>query len=672
MRTCGSVFPSKLRAVTDATGNLVAQRYRLLQVVGTGGMGRVWLGRDELIGREVAIKELLLPVGLDEQQRALLCQRAMREAQLAGHLNHPGIVTVHDVVEYNGTPMIVMEFVRGGSLSDAIRSQGALPVDQVAYIGNAMLGALRVAHQAGIVHRDLKPANVLLSGDRVVITDFGIARLTGDVALTTDGSIVGTPAYMAPEQGTGAPITPATDMWSLGATLYAAVEGRPPFQGQDFMSTLSMLLTQEPPPPVRAGNLSSLLGALLRKNPAERATVDQAMALLAGAPVLLPQTRSGVSRRTLLLAGGGALAVVGGGTAWWLSSRKNAGDAALPSTGDKNKADLSVKEGGAEQTSTSVPAGPSQPVDITEHIQLSDHKDAVTSIAWSPDGKILASADDNIDDDEGRIIRLWDTETGKLIGTVQNPDGPGGGSACAVAISPDGKILAAGGNVTTDSTTYLWNIADRTMIGALDDARSIMKCLRFHPDGKTIVGLTHTGGLKVWDVATRKVKIGLTEANGSSELSFSKDGSLLAYATTKFQEIKLVDPATGKTVRTIKDSTGDGVSFSPDGKTIAVPDDDGSNSMQIFDVASGQSKVVFDRTEGDEPITKALFHPDGKTIATWGHGNAVHLWDVASKSVRAMVIGAGAQIEDVAFDPEGERIACGGRDKSVRIWKLKS
>lgn len=632
-------------------------------------MGRVWLGRDELIGREVAVKELLLPTGLDEQERELSCRRVMREAQLAGHLNHPGIVTVHDVVEYNGAPMIVMEFVRGGSLSDAIRARGALPVEQVAHIGGAMLAALKVAHQAGIVHRDLKPANVLLSGDRVVITDFGIARLIGDAALTTDGSIVGTPAYMAPEQGAGTSITPATDMWSLGATLYAAVEGRPPFQGQDFMATLSMLLTQDPPPPVRAGTLSPLLGGLLRKNPAERATVDQAMALLAGAPGAPPQARSGVSRRALLLAGGGALAVIGGGTAWWLTAKDRTGEAVnLPSMGDKTKDGVPVKDGGAERTSTS-PVASGAPEEIAEHVQLVDHQDRITSIAFSPDGKLLASADGGLGDDRA-VVRLWDTETGKLVGTVKNPDGPGGASACAVAFSPDGKILAAGGNRTGDATTYLWNVADRTMIGPLDQSRSIMKSLAFHPDGKTVAGVTHTGGIKVWDVATRNVKIGLPDGDGGHELAFSPDGSLLANGGTKSGEVRLSDPASGKTVRTITDSTGSAVSFSPDGKTLAVVDADGKNSMQLWDVATAKSKAVFDRADDGLTISHALYHPDGATIAVWGQGNFIQLWDVETKRIRATVIGAAGRIETVAFDAKGERIACGGADETVRIWKL--
>jgi serine/threonine protein kinase len=142
---------------------VIAGRYRLVRVVGAGGMGRVWLGRDELIDREVAIKELLLPPGLDDAERVALGQRAMREARAAGRLNHPGIVTVHDVVEHNGVPLIVMEFVRGESLADVIRDRGGLPVEQVAAIGTAIVEALRAAHQAGIVHRDLKPANVLLA-----------------------------------------------------------------------------------------------------------------------------------------------------------------------------------------------------------------------------------------------------------------------------------------------------------------------------------------------------------------------------------------------------------------------------------------------------------------------------------------------------------------------------
>ncbi|WP_170068045.1 WD40 repeat domain-containing serine/threonine protein kinase [Lentzea guizhouensis] len=652
--------------MTDATGVLVAQRYRLQQVIGTGGMGRVWLGRDELIGREVAIKELVLPTGLDAEQRSLLCRRAMREARLAGQLNHPGIVTVHDVVEFNGTPMIVMEHVRGGSLSDALKAQGALPVEQVAHIGSAMLSALRVAHQAGIVHRDLKPGNVLLSGERVVITDFGIARLTGDVQLTTDGSIVGTPAYMAPEQATGAQVSPATDMWSLGATLYAAVEGRPPFQGQDFMTTLSMLLTQDPPPPTRAGRLTVVLQALLRKNPVERANVDQALAFLAGTPVVPVATgeRRGTSRRTVLLAGGAAAVAGLGGAAWWVaSSTGKQGEADLPSTPGTN---VAVKEGATEQSTSQVPG---RPVEITEHLQLKDHEEQVTSIAFSPDGKTLVSGDGDLDR-EGPAIRLWDVATGKLVVKLHGPTGPGGASANAVAFSPDGRTIAAGGNRLSGST-MLWDVAKREVVGLVDESYSIMKTLAFSPDGKTLAGVTHTGNIQLWDVATRQLKIGIPNGAGSRNIAFSPDGKLLANGGKNGGEVRLSDPATGSTVQTIKDGTGSDVAFSPDNRFVAVPDADGKNAFQIWDVATGQSTAVFPRTE-EITLTSVLYSPDGKTVAAWGLGNVIQLWDVASKKIRAVCIGPGSNVECVAFDPGGTRIACGGKDSVIRIWKLDS
>ncbi|MGW4893216.1 protein kinase domain-containing protein [Kitasatospora sp. NPDC004240] len=265
------------------SGALIGGRYRLLDLIGQGGMGRVWRGQDETLGRDVAVKEVLLPHGLTDQERDHYLQRVLREARAAARLNHPGIITVHDVVEHEGTPAIVMEYVTGESLGALIARSGALPVQRVAEIGAAMLKALREAHAAGIVHRDLKPDNVLLMGDRVIITDFGIAHMTdATTALTRTGVVIGTPAYMAPEQLEGRPPSPANDLWSLGATLYCAVEGEAPFSGGTFGALCVAVAIKEPRPAVRAGVLAPLLGGLLTKDPALRVTAEQALATLDG------------------------------------------------------------------------------------------------------------------------------------------------------------------------------------------------------------------------------------------------------------------------------------------------------------------------------------------------------------------------------------------------------
>lgn len=232
-----------------SSGELIGGRYRLVELIGRGGMGRVWRGRDETLERDVAVKEVMFPQGIIADQREVLLQRVLREARAAAQLNHPGIITVHDVVEHAGAPVIVMEYVAGMSLAAAIEQSGGLPVRRVAEIGAAMLRALSRAHAAGIIHRDLKPDNILLMDDRVIITDFGIAHMVDStIALTHTGTLIGTPAYMAPEQLSGQTPAPATDLWSLGATLYCAVEGEPPFSAETFTALCIAVVTGMPRP----------------------------------------------------------------------------------------------------------------------------------------------------------------------------------------------------------------------------------------------------------------------------------------------------------------------------------------------------------------------------------------------------------------------------------------
>ncbi|MFD1499642.1 serine/threonine-protein kinase, partial [Streptosporangium lutulentum] len=264
----------------EGQGRLVGRRYRLMSPVGRGGMGMVWHAHDVLLDRDVAVKELILPYGMDHAGKQVAHQRMLREARSAARLSHPGIVTVHDVVEEDGRPWIVMELVRAWSLEQAVRQSGPLPVVQTAEIGVRVLDALRHAHAAGIMHRDVKPGNVLLTSDRVILTDFGIAAIEGDSTITQAGMLMGSPAYIPPERLSGQRVTQASDLWSFGATLYAAVEGRPPYEGSDSMAVLGAILTQEPTRPQRAGALVAVLEGLLRKNPADRMSAAQVSDLL--------------------------------------------------------------------------------------------------------------------------------------------------------------------------------------------------------------------------------------------------------------------------------------------------------------------------------------------------------------------------------------------------------
>jgi serine/threonine protein kinase len=260
---------------------LIGGRYRIERSIGAGGMGNVWAGRDELLDRAVAIKEVRFPDGLGRPEQDDLRERTLREARATARLSHPNVVTTYDVVEEDGRPWIVMELLPSRSLSTLLREDGPMPPHKVAELGLAMLGALEVSHQQGIVHRDVKPGNVLITPDgRPVLTDFGIATMAGDPSLTSTGVVLGSPAYMSPERARGLRPGPEADMWSLGATLYAAVEGRPPYDADNALGTLTAVISDPVEPPEADGPLREAILGLLEKDPAARLEIDATRELL--------------------------------------------------------------------------------------------------------------------------------------------------------------------------------------------------------------------------------------------------------------------------------------------------------------------------------------------------------------------------------------------------------
>ncbi|WP_436492311.1 serine/threonine-protein kinase [Actinokineospora sp. HUAS TT18] len=262
---------------------LVAGRYRLGARIGSGAMGVVWQAHDERLHRTVAVKQLLSQPGLSADQAEEARQRAMREGRIAARLAHPNAITVYDVAEHDGEPWLIMEYLPSKSLAGVLSEREFLAPAEAARIGAQVAAALVAAHAAGIVHRDVKPANVLLGEDGTVkITDFGISRATGDVTVTATGMLAGTPAYLAPEVAKGEQPTSAADVFSLGSTLYTAVEGHSPFGlSENTLALLYAVAAGKVQPPRQAGPLTALLMQLLRADPSERPTMPAAREALA-------------------------------------------------------------------------------------------------------------------------------------------------------------------------------------------------------------------------------------------------------------------------------------------------------------------------------------------------------------------------------------------------------
>jgi WD40 repeat protein len=623
--------------VVEKPGELIAGQYRLVEEIGRGGFGVVWRARDEHLDRDVAAKMLYVPSYLDGDQLRERRERSMREARSAARLHHRAAVTVYEVVEHEGCPWIIMEFVRGMSLDALVKTAGPLPVAQVAGIGLEVLQALRSAHRSGVIHRDVKPANVLIADHRVVLTDFGIAVIDGDVSLTQSGLVMGAPAYTAPERARGDVAVAASDLWSLGATLYFAVEGHRPFGGINANAVFHAILTGRPAPTMKAGPLGPVLDGLMCKDPLERLTAEAASRLLAeilgvrtpdgdtpsdGTPAayLVPSDvvtnphRHLPRRRTLVLASACAATLALGGAAIWAS-----GLAPAP----------------LRKVHQAAPA-PQVPAVLAGPFGL------VNAVAVSPDGSTVAAGGDDT------LIRLWNTADHRLLATLSGHTSP----IFAIAFGKDGTLASAdyGGQV------IVWAAGSYRRAATIDTLGGSIATLAFSPDGKTLA-TAHNDGVRLWDLATHRLTGTFTDGRQSEFFAAYGPSGTLMTADSRYIRLRAGGAFTRLGEYTVLPT---GIAISTDGDLVACGGSDGR--VLIWDLRT-RTRVQTLHGHGQN-ITAVAFGAERFATAD---GDTIQEWDTTTWRRTAILSRPGANVTGLAFGPRG-LLAASTALGTVDLW----
>ncbi|MFV2173585.1 WD40 repeat domain-containing serine/threonine protein kinase [Actinomadura sp. LOL_016] len=639
--------------------------YRIRGRLGAGGMGEVYLAASPG-GREVVVK-VIRPELADTSSARRRFVREVAAAQRVGGFHTAQVV---DAAPHADPPWMVTEYIPGPSLQGLVRERGPLAAERVRALAAQLSEGLAAIHACGLVHRDLKPGNVIMAEDGARIIDFGVARLDDASVLTASGAMVGTYAFMSPEQVHSRDVGPSSDVFSLGAVLTFAITGHSPFAAATVPAIVLRIVNLEPDLGAIPGELRGLVAACLAKDPAARPTAPELLRVLSGtegrafvppaspvpppaspvpppaggAPTDAPAGGSGttrpgsVPRRRVLLAGlAGATAV------------------AVPA------AVLAVRGRGADAGAGAAPSGSEspRPAEKIASRVLTGHGAVVTDVAFSPDGTTLASGGA-----DGPIL-LWDVVTGRRIRDLRGHAYP----LVAMVYSADGTTMT-----TAAEGVQVWDVAAGRSTGSIDtrgrsEHPTPLFAMDISPDGRYMATDGPDGAPILWEVATGE-NVRSFPGDADASLAFTPDGRGLVGGGTM---VRLWNAASGATVRTFDGLTGTAhsVAVGPDGRVLAASGAD--SPVVLWDVASGRKLRALTGTGNSSgPIA---FSPDGRLLAVAAVPDAagseqVTLWDVATGEVDRTLSGHTSGVNAIAFHPGGTALASASEDRTVRLWGL--
>ncbi len=694
------------RAATAITTVRYFGDYELLEEIARGGMGVVFRARQVSLNRPVALKMILA----GQLATPAAKQRFHNEAEAAARLDHPHIVPIYEIGEYDGQHYFSMKLIEGGTLAQASlksKVQSLKSAREAAWLVETVAHAVHYAHQRGILHRDLKPTNILLDErGEPHVTDFSLAKLAeDDSSLTMSAAVLGTPAYMSPEQAAGQSkgLTTAADIYSLGAILYELLTGRPPFQAGTAVETLRQVCEQEPTPvhalnPAVDRDLETICLKCLSKDPQKRYGSAEMLAddldrWRHGEPISARPVRSAerawswCRRKPVLASLVAALLLVFAlglaGVLWqWrrsisneLSARKNlyAAEMLLVQQAlDGNNLGYAVDlldrnrpAGRGLRATTSAFGGGAADLRGWEWryfwrqtrsesvATLRGHTNRVTSLACSTDGRLLASGS------EDRTVKLWDLSSRQLLRTFYHTDASRG-----VAISGNGRSIITG---CSDRLIRTWDLASGQVIAVLTNDRPVLE-LKLSPDGDTLAA-SGVGGLNLWSLSQRRRLLSLPAAAAqpfaATYAAFSHDGGTLAYHNGEF-DVDLLDLKTHTTIGRLRghDRQIISIAFSPDGTLLATSSED--KTAIIWDLPS--LREVRRLTNHTSWVAAVAFSPDGTVLATASPDQRIRIWETRTWEQRRVLQGHRNEIRGLVFTPDGRWLASASKDETVRLW----